>query len=122
MLSELDDYNKLQLDTNESITRGIVAYLPRGMAEFEKQLKSLYLSVAIMRTHQPVNFRTDLIIFAPPDGQKCLKDLGCTTVLRKFFDDSEQCVIKDYIPITERGTEINSFDPPFEYSGMYHSF
>ena len=122
MLSVLQRYSKNNLESSRKIIRGVIAYLPPRMNGYAQEFKSQYLSIAIMRTHQPPNIKTDYIIFAPAYGQELPLSLGCTREERISFEEPERCVIVDHIPTKERGPLKNGApDPLMQYANYLDS-
>jgi len=55
--------------------------------------------MALMRLKQPDSIKTDLIVFTPPSNVKTLVQYGCTTVLRKTFEEDEICLALPHVPL-----------------------
>ena len=89
-------------DKRVETTRGIIVFLPANNAQFERELKSLLLSIAIMRTSQPMTIKTDLLVFTPEGGVEFAESLGCVSTRREAFDDPERCIIYNHVPLKDR--------------------
>ena len=108
----MESYTTLNGSYGENITRGVLVYLPPNKDMYEKQLKSLYLSIAYMRTFQKSFIKTDLIVFTSNESLQFPYSLGCVNNVRKSFDDAERCIVIKHVPIKERGPLANGlFDP-----------
>ena len=79
ILKRLSQRNKSQ---NSNFTRAVLSYLPPNMDGFQKEFKALYLSVAVMRTSQPDNIKTDFIIFTPKESVGVALSVGCVREVR----------------------------------------
>ena len=99
-------------------TRGIMVFLPYNSTKFEKELKSIYLSVGIMRTSQSDNIKTDILVFTPDGGALFAGSLGCVKARRGSFDDPERCLIYQHVPLKERA---ESNDPLKSYAAYVDS-
>ena len=122
MRSVFQKYSKTNLETRSKITRGVMAYFTPRKHKFAKEFKALYLSIAIMRTHQPTYIKTDFIVFAPSDGHALPSSLGCMKEERISFEQPERCVIVDHIPTKERGPLKNGApDPLVKYANYLDS-
>jgi hypothetical protein len=55
------------------------------MDDYAKEFKALYLSIAVMRTTQPKNIKTDFIIFTPKESLGVPLSLGCVEELRLLW-------------------------------------
>jgi hypothetical protein len=82
ILEKLSSWNNSR---NSNVTRAILAYLPPNMDDFVKEFKALYLSIAVMRTTQPENIKTDFIIFTPKESLGVPLSLGCVEELRLLW-------------------------------------
>ncbi len=89
-------------DIHTEITRGVVAFLPAGVTKYENEFKSLYLSIALMRTQQPAHVKTDMLILTQKRGIDFCLSLGCSLVHRERFSDPEGCFVAEHIPLSER--------------------
>ncbi len=89
--------------SSQPITRAIIIYLPPGMPKYEKEVKAMYLSIAYMRSFQPANVKTDLIIYTPTSNFDFPKSMGCSIRVRASFEDPEGCVVLSHIPLHTRG-------------------
>ena len=101
--------------SSANYVRAITGYLPAGIPRFMDEFKSMYLSVAIMRTNQPRTIKTDLLIFCERSSQTELEELGCSTQKRLTWDESEKCVIlfrEDSLREAARGYNV---DPLSKY-------
>lgn len=89
-------------------TRGIAIYLPPKTAKFEKEVKALYLSIAVVRTYQPANVKTDLLVFTPADNFAFAESIGCSSIPRSSRDEEEKCIVLPHVPLSTRNvsTEI----------------
>jgi hypothetical protein len=67
-----------------NITRAVLAYLPPNMDGYAKEFKALYLSIAVMRTTQPENIKTDFIIFTPKESMELPLSVGCVEEFRLY--------------------------------------
>jgi hypothetical protein len=67
---------------SSNVTRAILAYLPPNMDDYAKEFKALYLSIAVMRTTQPENIKTDFIIFTPEQSMGVPLSVGCDLEIR----------------------------------------
>ena len=102
--------NLNHLSKNEvNVTRGILVYIPIRDEKFLDELKWLYLSIGVMRISQPLNVKTDLLIFTPPANvEKMSKDLGCRPSVREGFACPEGCIVLPHVPLTERSISLES--------------
>ncbi len=82
-----------------NVTRAVLVFLPSGKPGYEKEFRSFYLSLALARANQPVNVKTDLIVFTPPSNLKVLYAHGCVSKVRKTFDDDEVCLALPHDPL-----------------------
>jgi hypothetical protein len=102
------------VDANKAeVARGVGIYFPAHDKNQENELKSILLSIAVMRTMQPDSFKTDLLVFSPPRGFEFAKSIGCVMEKRTSFADSERCVIVEHVPMSERP---GVTDPVISYS------
>ena len=99
-------------------SRGVYVFLPGNSNHFNRELKSFYLSIAVMRTTQPANLKTDLVVFTPPSGMEFVKSLGCTEDRRSSFSDPERCTVVEHVQLKDR-TE--STDPLKAYGNYVDS-
>ena len=120
--SEIEYYSKLVVSGEVNVTRAIMAYLPPKMSGFEKQFKSLYLSIAVMRSYQTSNIKTDMLIFSPDEGQEIPLSLGCVTEERLSFEEPEKCVVMNHIETKNRPPlEGGVLDPLMKYANYLDS-
>ena len=84
------------------VARAIIVFLPYNIEKFNKELKALFLSVAVMRTHQAPGTKTDLIVGTPRVGFSFPESLGCTHAVRSSPDDAERCTVVEHAPLKER--------------------
>ena len=87
-------------DSNEGSTRAVLVYLPADSKKFNGELKMLYLSIGVMRAHQPDGMRTDLIVATPEAAFP--ESLGCIHSTRTSSHDPEACFIMRHVPLSER--------------------
>jgi hypothetical protein len=52
------------------------------MDDYAKEFKALYLSIAVMRTTQPENIKTNFIIFTPKESMGVPLSVGCVFEIR----------------------------------------
>ena len=88
--------------SNDNVSRAILVFLPANSTHFNKELKAMFLSIAIMRLSQPSHIKTDLIVGTPPSNFEFPKSLGCVEDVRSGFDDSERCTVIEHVPLTQR--------------------
>lgn len=120
--SQIGYYSNLVAPGKTNITRAIMAYLPPKMLGFTKQFKSLYLSIAVMRSNQTSNIKTDMLIFSPKDGQDIPLSLGCVREERVSFEEPEKCVVMDHIETKNRPPlEEGVPDPLIKYASYLDS-
>ena len=91
--------------------RAVAGYMPPHISKFYRELKSLYLSVALMRLHQPLTVKTDLLIFINEVSRNDVEAIGCTDQHRISFKDTEKCI---YV-ISSAKTSAEYFDPLSTY-------
>ena len=48
--------------TKDTLTRGILVFLPTNNTRFDKEFKAMFLSIAIMRLNEPSHIKTDVIV------------------------------------------------------------
>ena len=80
--SILERLTPLNASSNTNVTRAVLAYLPPNMDNYVKEFRALYLSIAVMRTSQPENIKTDFIIFTPKESMGVPLSLGCVLDIR----------------------------------------
>jgi hypothetical protein len=80
--SILERLSPLNKSGNTNVTRAVLAYLPPNMDNYVKEFRALYLSIAVMRTTQPENIKTDFIIFTPKEAIGVPLSIGCVNKLR----------------------------------------
>ena len=105
----LDD----QRSRPSQVSRGVLVFLPPDSDRFNRELKSHYLSVAVMRSTQALSIKTDLLVFTHRTGVDFAVSLGCTKAERRSFDDPEACIVYEHIPLAGRP---NSTDPLVDYA------
>ncbi|KAF0715761.1 hypothetical protein As57867_003192, partial [Aphanomyces stellatus] len=78
---------------NETFVRAAVVYLPStGDTKFQQEMRWFHRSWRAMTPHQPLAWRTDIVIFT--DGELSLwDDLDCTTQLRTSPDEPNRCIL-----------------------------
>ena len=104
--------------SNEQVSRGVYVYLPPQSDHFNRELKSFYLSVAVMRTTQPAHLKTDLVVFTPTGGMDFAKSLGCVEDRRETFADPERCTVVEHVPLAKRS---DPYDPLSGYANYIDS-
>ena len=82
VLEKLSSWNESR---KSNITRAVLGYLPPNKDVYSKEFKTLYLSIAVMRTTQPENIKTDFIIFTPKESMGVPLSLGCVEELRFYM-------------------------------------
>ena len=118
----IEFYSKLVTNDNINITRAIMAYLPPEMTGYEKQFKALYLSIAVMRSHQTSNIKTDMLIFSPKHGQELPLSVGCVTEERVSFEEPEKCIVMDHVETKSRAPLADGVsDPLLKYANYLDS-
>ncbi len=106
--------------TPPQVTRAIIAYLPPGMPKFVTELKWLLLSIGYMRSSQPGNFKTDLILFTSPESvQRVADQFQCTTSVRSSFGQKETCIILPHIKLVDRPVGAGKAPPPLREYAAY---
>ena len=84
-------------------TRASMIYLPPDDAgqvkQFGREFRAFFTSWIIMRTRQPQNFRTDLIIVSTEDKLTQLMAMGCQPEMRTTAKDKDRCIILNHIPM-----------------------
>ena len=100
-------------------SRAIMIYLPPNLPNFEREVKAMYLSIAVMRSTQPVHIKTDFVIFTSPDNFNFPLSLGCLKSLRTSFQDNESCIVLPHVSLTKRPNA--HLDPLSDYSNYVDS-
>ena len=108
-------FNKSE-STNES--RAVLVFLPCNIAKFDKEVKSLMLSISFMRTYQSVTMKTDLIVGTPRECFAYPEFLGCTEGIRTDFSDIERCLLLEHVPLQNRS---DTTHPLLAYSNYIDS-
>ena len=84
-------------------TRASMIYLPPDSAgqvkQFGREFRAFFTSWIIMRTRQPKNFRTDLIVASTEDKLTQLKAMGCQPDMRTTAKDEDRCIVLTHIPM-----------------------
>lgn len=89
--------------TGTTVWRAILLFLPSDPPKFATELKSFYLSLAVMRSKQPESVRTDLFVFTP--GTKVdgiASDFGCAKADPAGWTEREQCIVISHEPLKGR--------------------
>ena len=109
-------------ESSQNVTRAVIVYLPPNKAEYSKQFKALYLSIAVMRSHQPPHIKTDLIVYTEKTFMELPMSYGCIQVFRESFNAPESCIVLDHVPVSKRGPLVDGvIDPLEEYSNYIES-
>ena len=84
-------------------TRASMIYLPPDNAgqvkQFGREFRAFFTSWIIMRTKQPKNFRTDLLVVSTEDKLTQLMAMGCQPEMRTTANDEDRCIILNHIPM-----------------------
>jgi hypothetical protein len=119
--AELDKaLSKVPASAPSEVTRGIIAYLPPGLPHFVTELKWLFLSIGYMRTSQPENFKTDLILFTGPEAvESVASEFKCRTSVRSTFKVPEGCIVLPHVKLMDRPVPAGKAPPPLREYAAY---
>jgi hypothetical protein len=101
-----------------TIVRGVMIYLPPNIGKFEREVKAMYLSIAVMRSKQPAHMKTDFIVFTPIENFGFPESIGCSREPRDSHDEDEKCVVLPHVPLVKRG---NISEPLVDYGNYIDS-
>ena len=83
--------------------RASMIYLPPDNAgqvkQFGREFRAFFTSWIIMRTRQPKNFRTDLLVVSTEDKLTQLMAMGCQPEMRTTAKDEDRCIVLTHIPM-----------------------
>lgn len=91
-----------EIGNSSMVTRGVAIYLPPANAKYFTEVGYHYLSIAVMRSYQPTNIKTDLLVFTSAESFPDLEAIGCIKNYRKSFSDPEACIIVPYVSVKDR--------------------
>ena len=111
------------LDSSRVMTRALMGYLPPTEERFMSELKWFYLSIGYMRSTQPANMKTDLIVFTEPSNvDKVVAEFNCLRTYRTSASDPEACIVIAHVPLKHREVRAGDAKPPLvEYSNYVDS-
>jgi len=120
---ELQQSLAVDVNSVDSVRRGILAYFPPGIPRFISELKWFYLSIGYMRAKQPSHIKTDLILFTEPSYVDELSStFSCAKEVRKSFQDKETCIVLAHEPLRKRKVPEGSKPSPLiDYSNYVDS-
>ncbi|KAF4659335.1 hypothetical protein FOL47_007619 [Perkinsus chesapeaki] len=106
------------LHSNITTTRAVMAYMPTtAPPRFQRELRALYLSWLLVLVKEPVDIRTDLVIFTSARGQQVAEEIGCTSMPRSDASETGRCILIKYTPLQDRQLYSKEpSDPLLEYT------
>ena len=109
--------------SSEKTARALMGYLPPNDEKFISELKWFYLSIGKMRSTQPENIKTDLIIFTESSyADFVASEFKCKRTLRTSFADPQSCIVIAHVPLKNRKTRLGEPQPPLvEYANYIDS-
>ena len=68
-------------------------------SQFWREFRAFFLSWVVMRTKQPTDFRTDLVVFTGEDKLPQLFEMGCSEEGRKCDEEEDRCIAIAHVPM-----------------------
>ena len=80
-----------------------MVYLPPDNSgqsgQFWREFRAFFLSWVVMRTKQPSNFRTDLVVFTAEEKMSLLLEMGCSKEGRKYDKEKDRCIAITHVQL-----------------------
>ena len=80
-----------------------MVYLPPDSAgqadQFWREFRAFFLSWVVMRTKQPLDFRTDLVVFTAEENLDLLTEMGCSREDRNYDKEKDRCIAMTHVPL-----------------------